>query len=543
MATTKQYNDLQDGGNIQTGDKLAVARAGASELLTVPAESLAQRAAEIVSTDQMQEFVADIGLGKQVLAQALNNKGANVQASDTLAQMASKVDKLEVVGAKEYLYSKWQYLSRATSVGIPSPDTAGYSISLPYKDVVLSVNCANKSITTRRIVGDDTSWTEMSTVEDSDIGTSILYIVPNKDHSAVAIVTYSSGESNKILVYSVDDDGKLSKKGITITTSYSVSSGARYSIIFLNPDATYVYVRLSSDNSIITMYKYDVNTGEETNITFNNTIANCSFFTMTSDDTAIAIYHAAANVTVYRITFSGSDASVSSYSLFGTISHKGYGLYVFSKHNIIALWSVVNSDSSTAIKGCNIYNLETGNLIKSLQTRNFTFANGSGNVTYYPIYSLSGFRFDNNIYYLFDAYKGIIKYNPDTEELELDNGTNSTYRNYPISGLLVLEYKSTSNYNGANACFPTTYISKNKKMFSYASNTTISLSPTEWSDDLKAFACLFKDDTPVFGMQYSRNGNFTSFFIDYFNMDNYEAGAYDLENSSAVVQLNEEVEQ
>lgn len=542
MATTKQYNDLQDGGNIQTGDKLAVARAGASELLTVPAESLAQRAAEIVSTDQMQEFVADIGLGKQVLAQALNNKGANVQASDTLAQMASKVDKLDVVGAKEYLYSKWQYLGYAHTVGIPSPDTEGYSISLPYKDVVLSVNCTNKSITTRRIVGDDTSWTEMSTVEDSDIGTWILYIVPNKDHSAVAIVTYSSGEPYKILIYSIDDDGNLSKKGITITTSTSGSSSIYYPFIFLNPDATYVYVNLSSNTSNRTMYKYDVTTGEETIVTFNNTIANCGFFTMTSDDTAIAISNLAARVTVYRITFSGSDASVSSYSLFGSIQGRGYGVYVFSKHNVIATWSVYTS-SSTKIKVCNIYNLETGNLIKTLQTRNLTFVNDSENVSYYSNLSLSGFRFDNNIYYLFDAYKGIIKYNPDTEELELDNGTNSTYENYPISGILVFDCSYTSTYAAANACFPTTYISKNKKMFSYGEEGTISLSPIKWSNSSYRFACLFKDDTPVVGMQYSRNGNFAGFLIDYFNMDKYEAGAYDLENSSAVVQLSREADQ
>lgn len=541
MATTKQYNDLQDGGNIQTGDKLAVARAGASELLTVPAESLAQRAAEIVSTDQMQEFVADLGLGKQVLAQALNNKGAGVTAADTLAQMAGKVDALDVVGAKEYLYSKWQYFSYANSVGIPSPDIEGYSISLPYKDVVLTVNCTNKSITTRRIVGDDTSWTEMDTVEDSDIGTYILYIVPNKDHSAVAIVSYSSAESNKILVYSVDDNGTLSKKGITITTSYSTSSTS-YSFVFLNPDATYVYVSLSSSSSNRTMYKYDVNTGEETNITFNNAIANCLFFTMTSDDTAIAISNLAESVAVYRITFSGSEASVSSYSLFGSIQGRGYGVYVFSKHNVIATWSVYTS-SSTKIKVCNIYNLETGNLIKSLQTRNLTFTDNSTSASYYANYSLSGFRFDDNIYYLFDAYKGIIKYNPDTEELELDNGTNSTYENLPISGILVFNYNSSSSYYGANACFSTTYISKNKKMFSYGGEGTISLSPIKWSNYSYRFACLFKDDTPVVGEEYSRNGNLTSFLIAYFNMDKYEAGAYDLENSSAVVQLSGEADQ
>ena len=536
MATTKQYNDLKDGVSIQTGDKLAVSRQNENELVTVPAESVAQKAAEIISTDQMQEFVADIGFGKQVLAQSLNNKGADVQASDTLAQMASKVDKLDVVGAKEYLYSKWQYLSLADTVGIPSPDTEGYSISLPYKDVVLTVNCTNKSITTRRIVGDDTSWTELDTVEDSDIGASILYIVPNKDHSAVAIVSYSNGEANKILVYSIDDDGKLSKKGIIITTSYSVSSTNRYCLIFLNPDATCVYVHLSSDSSNRTMYKYDVNTGEETSITFNNAIANCSFFTMTSDDTAIAINQADASVTVYRITFSGSDASVSSYSLFGSITGRGYGVYVFSKHNVIATWSV-NSNSSTKIKACNIYNLETGNLMKSLQTRTLTFTNNSAGVTYYANHSLSGFRFDDNIYYLFDAYKGIIKYNPDTEELELDNGTNSTYENIPIAGILVFNYNSTSYYARANAGFPTTYISKNKKMFSYGTSGMISFSPRKWSAADSRFACLFKDDTPVVGIEYSRNGNSTGFFAEYFNMDKYEAGVYDVENKTANISI------
>ena len=376
----------------------------------------------------------------------------------------------------------------------------------------------------------------MDTVEDSDIGTYMVYIVPNKDHSAVAIVTFSEGNPYKILIYSIDNNGTLLKKGTTITPSHFTSSPGNYSFVFLNPDATYVYINLNSNSDNRTMYKYDVNTGEETSITFNNAIANCDFFTMTSDNTAIAINNEAASVTVYRITFSGNDASISSYSLFGIIQGKGYGVYVFSKHNVIATWSV-NSNSSTKINACNIYNLETGNLMKSLQTRTLTFTNNSAGATYYANFSLSGFRFDDNIYYLFDAYKGIIKYNPDTEELELDNGTNSTYENLPIAGILVFNYNSTSYYGRANAGFPTTYISKNKKMFSYASSGTISSSSSKWSNADSKFACLFKDDTPVVGIEYSKNGNSTGFFAEYFNMNKYEAGAYDLENKTANISL------
>ena len=102
MATNaKQYTDLSKVDSMEDTDLIAIARKGEQELVTTPAINVAQRAAEIVSSDQVQEVIADLGLGKQVLVQSLNNKGADVQASDTLVQMAAKVDGLDVLGAQE----------------------------------------------------------------------------------------------------------------------------------------------------------------------------------------------------------------------------------------------------------------------------------------------------------------------------------------------------------------------------------------------------------------------------------------------------------
>ncbi len=535
MATTKQYNDLQDGGNIQTGDKLAVARAGASELLTVPAESLAQRAAEIVSTDQMQEFVADIGLGKQVLAQALNNKGAGVTAADTLAQMAEKVDALDVVGAKEYVASKWQFLTTAQKLGVDSPDVDGYSTVLQYKDLVLTVNCTTKTITTRRIVGGNTGWTELDFLEEPDLLESVGLVVPNKDHSYVAILTHGSSLV-KILVYQIGDDGVLSKRGTTISTAYTAVPSARnYCSMFLSPSGKSVFLQLASTVGK-PMYKYDVDSSEENILMLSSSIANIGFSTMPTEETLIGIDSTDQYTIIYKGTISGDNVSVSSFSLSGASSS---AIVPLTKDDLLISWSPENLNTySGTYRKLRLYDLTNGNLIKEKQTRYKYFSNSSSSPSFYTQYSLFSFRFESGVYSLFDGYNGVAKYIVETGELKLNDNSETIILGRTLSSILVLDYKANINYNGYSAGANNVYVSASKLMIGHKS--PLSLQPSKWTS---LVACSFKDDTPVVGVIYKRNGNETLLFIDFFDEDAYAAGAYDLENSSAVVQLSGEADQ
>lgn len=102
MANAKTYNDLNQATEVNDTDKLALAQSGKQELVTATVGQVAQKVANIVSTDQVTEIVTDLGMGKQIMAQKLQDKGLDVTAADTLTAMANKVDTLDVVGAKEY---------------------------------------------------------------------------------------------------------------------------------------------------------------------------------------------------------------------------------------------------------------------------------------------------------------------------------------------------------------------------------------------------------------------------------------------------------
>ncbi len=102
MATTKQYSDLQDGGSLQSNDKFAVARDGEKELVTVSADAVAQRAADIVQDGACAELMAAVSLGKRELAKRLCDKGADVKETDTLVDMADALGNLAISGSFDF---------------------------------------------------------------------------------------------------------------------------------------------------------------------------------------------------------------------------------------------------------------------------------------------------------------------------------------------------------------------------------------------------------------------------------------------------------
>lgn len=139
-SNAKTYNDLNQATEVNDTDKLALAQSGKQELVTATVGQVAQKVANIVSTDQVTEIVTDLGMGKQIMAQKLQDKGLDVTASDTLTAMANKVDSLDVVGAKEYVIGNVVTIEQASygvgSYGMRIPLTKYFicftSTSAPY---------------------------------------------------------------------------------------------------------------------------------------------------------------------------------------------------------------------------------------------------------------------------------------------------------------------------------------------------------------------------------------------------------------------------
>lgn len=126
MANAKTYNDLNQATEVNDTDKLALAQSDKQELVTATVGQVAQKVANIVSTDQVTEIVTDLGMGKQIMAQKLQDKGLDVTASDTLTAMANKVDSLDVVGAKEYV------IGNVVTIEQVSYGVGSYGMRIPF---------------------------------------------------------------------------------------------------------------------------------------------------------------------------------------------------------------------------------------------------------------------------------------------------------------------------------------------------------------------------------------------------------------------------
>lgn len=531
MANAKQYSDLEQAQTVNNTDKFAVAQEGAEELKTVTTEQIAERVAGIVSTDQLQEFISDTALGKQVLAQALVNKGVDTSATDTLAQMAAKIDPVDVVGAQEYLSAKMHLLS-IYQLSISSPDTTGYTAALNYKDLILTVNCTTKTITTRRLVGSDTGWTVLDTKTDADILGTVFMITPNKDQSSVAIVTYTNSTAVNLMVYDVADDGTISKVGNTIVTAYtSASTSNNYAGLFLSPNGRTVYFQNSSSSST-PMYKYNVEDGTQETLTLTSYIGNGVFFTMPDENTLVALKQEnGTNIMIGEIA--GNQISVSTINIGGG-SHGSYCVLPLAKDDLIVQWYSKNYTTyGGEVRVLTVHNLKTGNLIKQMETVHLKLdTTKSSGLSYYAYASALCFRFEDGVYTIFDAFCGRAKYTVATATLELENGTTATIAGRPLSSLFLIDTRS-SNYNGVYGNPSSTYISADGRLFT-GNRGNLSRTAVQWTSP---FMCTFYQDTPVVGLAYRRNGQETLFKVSYFNETEYAAGAYALKSTEAVLDI------
>lgn len=101
MATGKQINELTQAGSVGASDVVAIAQSGNTEATKASMTQLAQAIAQINETGALAELVYATSQGKALLAQYLTEKGVPTEASETLIQMADKVDLLSVDSSVE----------------------------------------------------------------------------------------------------------------------------------------------------------------------------------------------------------------------------------------------------------------------------------------------------------------------------------------------------------------------------------------------------------------------------------------------------------
>ena len=106
MATAKTIEQLDAATQINAGDKLPFAQTAGTEAKSGTVAQLAETVADINETGALAELVYATSQGKNAVAAALTAKGAATAASETLIQMADKVNNLNVDTGAEYWTGK-----------------------------------------------------------------------------------------------------------------------------------------------------------------------------------------------------------------------------------------------------------------------------------------------------------------------------------------------------------------------------------------------------------------------------------------------------
>lgn len=154
------------------------------------------------------EVLSGLDKQKQILAQALNDKGANVDSTNTLDEMAGAVKTLEVVGEKTNLKGTVLY-GRSDSGSMFSDTSCSKILPLTLHRLYAYFNAKTKTFSILKVANDFTYETLASvTLTDSLINTNVYYnyieMFSNTDETKIVLRTQSTEGSYSFRCYSFD---------------------------------------------------------------------------------------------------------------------------------------------------------------------------------------------------------------------------------------------------------------------------------------------------------------------------------------------------
>lgn len=531
MATNaKQYTDLSKVDSMEDTDLIAIARKGEQELVTTPAINVAQKAAEIVSSDQVQEVIADLGLGKQVLVQSLNNKGADVQASDTLVQMAAKVDGLDVVGAKEYIIGKGiRYTSRFITL-------SGSGIEyVPQKDVLIT--CDTTGVMNVSTFNTDGSIIPLFSLPGNPIGTSISatsFKIGLDKHANHIVVCNTS--TKDIAVYSVNWENKSAELLYSHTFTYSSSIGSNLRTMLVSDDGSEVFLFIYN-SSYWKCWYYNNTTSSDIEIDHAiNTRDITPGYLAYKDDSASKLYFFGSKVCLCScdVLYNTDSGALESFSDPNTLISMNEFAYCGQSRPIfeygILLVCGTNNASSTVINSSKYtvraFSLSTYELLSELEYAGISVGHDTGYS--YSIGTDIGLYTKESIKYIITpsgcnasvSQAGILL-NVNTRDIKINSAALSCVQlgsDYADSGSYNT-YSFVMSCNGSD----TEFIITNANMFGH-----------NFTNKYIRTVSLYGEK--CYGNIYSRNGN-NILQLCAFDQNAYDAGAYDIENKVAVLNI------
>ena len=513
-------------------DLFAVTQADSNELKTVTTEQVAERVAEIVSTDQVQELISDLAMGKQILAQKLNDKGAGVTTNDTLIQMAAKIDPLDVVGAKEYAVQRpviCGYTYQPPSFAGSPCGRLNKVVQISPSTVVIGKLNTSNGVDSEIVI----PFTYATNTTAAYTGVTISN---NNNYLAIAL---RQSSANVLQVYSVDwqtNTATLKYEHTYTNTSnghiyglYVSNDGSRSFCFIASTSSTsgryYVYYDHTQDvesNGNISISNIDTDGGywdEE-----NNLIYFTGYYSQTNSKWGLGV--STINITDTGASVSAPTAIISNPS---DIYHSSKVVIIKDLDLCVCHYAIGSNSNYTSLSNNRRYAL-----------RSFRMSTGEllNTYEYYPTYNLADYAKEVSV-----ALDPAIWYDNGKYYISTSTGV---YASVNASGQFIGEPNNPSQ-------------EPNKIELLYLCANT--------SSDKTAGCIYYVNDTPIFikgsgafgsfntghkntvtfypmtiynpcvvGIQYSRNTNSIMFYRK-FNVNEYDAGAYAIDDTSAVLDL------
>lgn len=211
MASGKQINELTQAGSVGTTDMLAVAQPGGTEAVKASMTQIAETVADINETGALSELVYATSQGKNLLAQYLTNKGVQTSNTETLIQMADKVNNLIVQNSAELMKGYVYAMPDAAS------SISNSIINVLNDDFIVYINSSSVNILPRESSATDTTQWLGSAISSATYTKTITAWC--KSDSGKKIAIYSSSD-NTCTVFTVNPTTGV----ITDTTTYQLTS-------------------------------------------------------------------------------------------------------------------------------------------------------------------------------------------------------------------------------------------------------------------------------------------------------------------------------
>lgn len=358
MATNaKEINELNAAASVGSTDFIPLSQSGGTEAVKATVEQVSSAVADVLSDGALAELEYATSQGKNAIATALTSKGVATTASETLIQMADKVNNLAVDNAVEVPSTVLQC-------------AAAYTV---WSDEYLVVQCNAKKYTA--IAHNDTlyihKWTSstdqsnktLSELTASDVSCPITGITLNTyttmrisgDGSKIAIFEPDTTDGQKVSMFSYDEMANtISLLGTYNMNGYTANATQRS--MGISNDGTLVfsvcYSKTSTgESSTNKFYLYDLTTNVESSFSMELTCracasnANSKYAEIFSDGTYIYVISVYSSLNINKLAYTKNDSNTYTITQIGSISGAGISsalsagrVSMYPHYKLLFLW-------------------------------------------------------------------------------------------------------------------------------------------------------------------------------------------------------------